>query len=169
MTGGLKNGKQANGKSAAGRKDGRTGARRRPKPERQIPAWANIASGIASAILVIGLGFYVYWFFSHRVPEPDPHEVQPAMLKLRQMPSLQAGLTVDQYLNQEVERARKFGHVRSIQGWTARPVQGSASKIVIAFSYQETDQTEQRAEWLADLSHLTFTPQNDLAAAVYSQ
>jgi hypothetical protein len=139
------------------------------KLPREIPKWLNIAAGVLSAVLLLGVGGYIYWYFANRASDLDPKAVQPAMLKLRQSPSQKAGMTVDQYLAQELETSRRVGNLRSIQGWTMRPVIGSSSKILISFAFQESDQTERRAEWIADLSHDTFTPQTDLAAAVYHQ
>src|SRR5437667_1802470 len=69
------------------------------KPERNLPKWASIAAGIVSGLLIVAIGIYAYWYFAHTTSELDPHLAQPAMQKLRQMPSQQANLTVDQYLN----------------------------------------------------------------------
>jgi hypothetical protein len=139
------------------------------KPERTLPRWVSIAAGALSAVLVAAIGVYAYWYFTNTTSELDPHLAQPAMQKLREMPSKQANLTIDQYLNQELEKSRRVGNLVSVQGWTMRPVQGTRSKMLISFSFQERDSTEQRAEWLADLSHETFTPQTELASAACKQ
>jgi hypothetical protein len=135
----------------------------RRKPERKLPRWVSIVAGAVSALLLVAIGVYVYLYFAKAPGDLDPHLAQPAMQKLRQMPSRQANLTVDQYLNQELEKSRRVGNLTSVQGWTLRPVQGSRSKLLITFSFQERDNTERRAEWLADLAHDTFTPQTELA------
>lgn len=135
----------------------------RHKPERKIPRWLSLAAGALSVMLLAAVGVYVYLYFAKAPGEIDPHLAQPAMQKLRQMPSRQANLTVEQYLNQELEKSRRIGNLASVQGWTLRPVQGSRSKMLIAFSFQERDNTERRAEWLADLTHDTFTPQTEFA------
>jgi hypothetical protein len=122
-----------------------------------------------SAVLVVALGVYLYWHFIHTTSELDPHLAQPAMQKLMHMPSQKADLTVEQYLNQELENSRRIGNLVSTQGWTMRPVEGSRSKMLISFTFIERDNTEQRAEWLADLSHDTFTPQTELAKAAFRQ
>src|SRR5205085_8477043 len=137
----------------------------RRKPERKLPKWVSIAAGALSVVLIAAIGDYAYLYFSNSKSELDPHLAQPAMQKLRDMPSKQANLTVDQYLNQELEKSRRLGNLVSIQGWTMRPLPGTTSKMLIAFSFQERDNTERRAEWLADLSHDTFMPQTELAAA----
>ncbi|MEN3330853.1 MAG: hypothetical protein V7641_218 [Blastocatellia bacterium] len=147
----------------------RHGSKPGVKPERKLPRWASIAAGVVSGLLIAVIGIYAYWYFSNRISELDPHLAQPAMQKLRAMPSKQADLTVDQYLNQELEKSRRVGNLVSVQGWTMRPVQGTRSKMLISFTFQERDNTEQRAEWLADLSHDTFTPQTELATAACKQ
>ena len=143
------------------------GRRPRTRPERKLPRWASITAGVLSAMMVAALGVYLFWYFTHTTSELDPHLAQPAMQKLRQMPSKQADMTVEQFHNQELEKSRRVGNLVSSQGWTMRPVEGSRSKMLIAFSFLERDNTEQRAEWLADLSHETFTPQTELAKAAY--
>src|SRR5215467_5840567 len=72
----LKDSKQKS-KGVTGRQG--PGGKRGAKPEREIPKWANVTAGIVSALLVVSLGIYVYWFFVNRASDPDPHEVQPAM------------------------------------------------------------------------------------------
>jgi hypothetical protein len=150
------------GKSAgAGKPDAKT--------ERQLPRWVSITAAAVSVVLIAAIGVYTYWYFTNMTSDLDPHLAQPVMQKLREMPSKQANLTIDQYLNQELEKSRRVGNLLSVQGWTMRPVQGTRSKMLISFSFQERDNTEQRAEWLADLSHDTFTPQTDLASAAWKQ
>jgi len=139
------------------------------KPERKLPRWVSIAAAAVSVVLIAAIGVYTYWYFSNMTSDLDPHLAQPAMQKLREMPSKLANLTIDQYLNQELEKSRRVGNLVSVQGWAMRPVQGNRSKMLISFSFQERDNTEQRAEWLADLSHDTFTPQTDLASAAWKQ
>jgi len=149
----------------------KTQSARKPgmKPERKLPRWVSLVAGAVSVALIAAVGAYTYWYFSNTTSDLDPHLAQPAMQKLREMPSKQANLTIDQYLNQELEKSRRVGNLVSVQGWTMRPVQGNRSKMLISFSFQERDNTEQRAEWLADLSHDTFTPQTELASAAWKQ
>lgn len=89
--------------------------------------------------------------------------------KLRHSPSSQEGLNVDDLLTQELEKSRRVGNLLSYQGWTMRPINGSKTKLIISFSFQENDKTHQRAEWIADLVHDTFVPQTELAAMVYKK
>ncbi|HKP12153.1 MAG TPA: hypothetical protein VJZ91_08595 [Blastocatellia bacterium] len=161
--------KEKKGSSPAAGRNSRRSQGPRGKSERKLPRWASVAAGAVSVVLIAAIGAYVYWYFAHMTSELDPHLAQPAMQKLRQMPSPQANLTVEQYLNEELEKSRRVGNLVSTKGWTMRPVEGTRSKMLISFSFMERDNTEQRAEWLADLSGDTFTPQTELAKAAYRQ
>jgi hypothetical protein len=118
---------------------------------------------------VSGVGLYLVTFFSSLPHEIDPKAAMPMLNKLRNSPSSQDGLNVDALLTQEMEKSRRVGNLRSYQGWTIRPFGGSRTKLIISFSFEETDNIQQRAEWVADLVHNTFTPQTDLAMAVYKR
>ncbi|MEK6289642.1 MAG: hypothetical protein AABO57_28335 [Acidobacteriota bacterium] len=85
------------------------------------------------------------------------------------MPSSEPGVTIDARLSRELEASRRVGNLVGYQGWTVRPIKGTKTRVLIVFAYQEVGGTHQRAEWLADLSNNTFTPQTDLAAAVHSK
>src|SRR6185369_1000556 len=112
-------------------------------------------------------GCYTYYFFTHQTLDPDPHQVHPALTRLRQAPSSKEGMTVDDYLTAQLEKSRRVGNLLKYQGWTVKAINGTRMKVVFAFTYEEKDNSEQRAEWIADLSNDTFTPQTELAAAVY--
>jgi hypothetical protein len=117
--------------------------------------------------LLCGLGFYLFHFYSNRQHEVDPKAALPMLNRLRHSPSTQQGLNVDDLLTQELEKSRRVGNLLSYQGWTIRPINGSKTKLLISFSFEESGNTQQRAEWIADLANNTFTPQTDLAVAVY--
>jgi hypothetical protein len=140
---------------------------RRAKPKKTRPRWVNIVAGITASLLVVGMGWYIYYFFTHQTFDPDPHQVQPALNRLRQAPSTKEGMSVDDYLTAQLEKSRRVGNLLKYQGWTVKAITGSRMKVVFAFTYEEKDNSEQRAEWIADLSNDTFTPQTELAAAVY--
>jgi hypothetical protein len=139
--------------------------KRGQKPEKKLPKWVSITCAAVSFVLIASIGVYAYWHFAHSVSELDPQLAPVAMRKLQNMPSPQAGRTVDQYMKDLENKSRKDGNLVAAQGWTMHPVQGTSSKMLITFSFQEKDNTEQRAEWLADLSGDTFTPQTELAAS----
>ncbi|MGA9770069.1 MAG: hypothetical protein WBV94_13585 [Blastocatellia bacterium] len=133
------------------------------------PKWVNALAGVVALILMAGIGWYTYSHFSAQPQELDPHLAQPALAKLRQLPSSQSGLSVDDYLTQQLEKSRRVGNLLTYQGWTISPVRGSKTKLLIAFTYEERDNTQQRAEWLADVAANTYTPQTELAVEAYKK
>ena len=126
---------------------------------------------LSIAMMVALLGAGAYWFvwplFLSEGPEPQTAAL--VLEKLRKMPSNQEGLTVDESVTRELERSRRVGNLVSYQGWTVRRAPGDKSKLLVVFSFDERGNTQQRAEWLADPVSSTFTPQTDLAAAVYKR
>ena len=133
------------------------------------PKWVNALAGIVAFILTAGVGWYAYSHFSAQPHELDPHLAQPALAKLRQSPSSKSGLSVDDYLTQQLEKSRRVGNLLNYQGWTISPVKGSNTKLLIAFTYEERNNTQQRAEWLADMATNTYTPQTELAIEAYKK
>jgi flagellar basal body-associated protein FliL len=144
-------------------------AKRRDQKSGNRPRWVNILAGVVALVLTAGIGLYVFLFFAKQTPELDPHLAQPALANLRQAPSSQSGLSVDDYLTQHLEKSRRVGNLLKFQGWTVSPVKGSKTKLLIAFTYEEKDNTQQRAEWVADVANNTYTPQTDLAVEAYKK
>lgn len=144
-------------------------AKRRNSRNSSRPKWVNIFAGIVALLLTAGIGLYLFLFFSGQPQELDPHLAQPALANLRQAPSSQSGLSVDDYLTQHLEKSRKVGNLLKFQGWTVSPVKGSKTKLLIAFTYEEKDNTKQRAEWVADVANNTYTPQTELAVEAYKK
>lgn len=131
----------------------------------------RIALMLSISIVVALIGVGGYWFvwplFQAQGPEP---EVAALVLeKLRKMPSNQEGLTVEESVARELEKSRRVGNLVSYQGWTVRQVPGDKSKLLVVFSFNERDNSKKSAEWLADPVSSTFTPQTELAAAVFKQ
>src|SRR6185503_13018100 len=141
----------------------------RSKGKSSRPKWVTALASIAALILTgwVGLSFYSY--LAYQPHELDPHLAQPALAKLRQEPSVVSGMNVDEYLTQQLEKSRRVGNLLKYQGWTVSPVRGSKTKLLIAFSYEERDNTQYRAEWIADVANNTFTPQTELASAAYKK
>jgi hypothetical protein len=144
-----------------------SGNRRKPAKHKQRPKWVTALIVGGAVLLLCGSGLYLVMFFSSLPAEVDPKAALPMLEKLRSSPSSQDGLNVDALLSQELEKSRRVGNLRSFQGWTIRPINGSKTKLLISFSFEETDNVHQRAEWVADLVQNTFVPQTELAAAVY--
>lgn len=143
--------------------------KKRASKDSSRPLWVNVLAGAMALILMAGIGWYTYSYFTTRTTELDPHLAQPALAKLRQAPSSQSGLSVDDYLKQHLEKSRRVGNLLNYQGWTVSPVRGSKTKLLIAFTYEERDNTQQRAEWVADVANNTYTPQTELAVEAYKK
>jgi hypothetical protein len=147
----------------------RPAKKRNSKGDSNRPKWMNALAGVVAFILTAGIGWYAYSVYSAQPHELDPHLAQPMLAKLRQSPSSQSGLSVDDYLTQQLEKSRKVGNLLNFQGWTISPVKGSKTKLLIAFTYEERDNTQQRAEWVADVANDTYTPQTELAVEAYKK
>jgi hypothetical protein len=149
-------------KSKGNDRAGKEGKRGRPK-------WVAVSGGIGAFLLAAWVGFYLFTYFTEKTLELDPNLAQPALAKLRQAPSTQSGLSVDEYLKGQLEKSRRVGNLLKYQGWTVDPVKGSKTKLLIAFSYEERDNTQYRAEWVADVASNQFFPQNELAISAYKK
>jgi len=53
-----------------------------------------------------------------------------------------------------------------IKVWTVKRIDGTKSKVILIFSYDEVDHSHHQAEWLVDLDHNEFKPQSELAVSV---
>ncbi len=136
---------------------------RSQKPDRKLRL-PVLAAAVLAAMLCIGGYIYVLPLVRSQVAEPK--SVLAALEKLRRMPSNEPGVTIDARMSRELERFRRVGNLASYQGWTSRPIKGAKSKVILVFSYREASGVEHRAEWLADLTNSTFTPQTELAIRV---
>jgi hypothetical protein len=117
----------------------------------------------------LSAGIYIFVVPLVYSEHAEPKVVMSALDKLRKLPSSEPGLTIDARLTRELETARRVKNLVSYQGWTVRPIKGTSTRVLIAFCYQEVGDINNRAEWIADLTNDTFTPQTDLAAAVYTR
>jgi hypothetical protein len=126
---------------------------------------------LSISIVVTLIGAGGYWFVWPLVQSqgPEPEVAALVLEKLRKMPSNQEGLTVEESVARELEKSRRVGNLVSYQGWTVKQVPGDKSKLLVVFSFNERDNSKKSAEWLADPVSSTFTPQTELAAAVFKQ
>ena len=142
-------------------------------PQRQLQkkTGSRRVSVYSAAALVALMGVATYIFIVPMVysEQPEPKIVLAALDKLRKTPSNEPGVTIDARLSRELETTRRVGNLVSYQGWNVRALKGTRNKVVLAFTYEEVDNVRQSAEWLADLSSGTFTPQTDLATTVSIQ
>ena len=117
----------------------------------------------------MGVGAYIFVVPMVYSEQAEPKIVLAALDKLRKSPSNEPGVTIDARLARELETTKRVGNLVSYQGWVVRPIKGTKTQVVLAFAYQEVGNTNQSAEWIADLSAGTFTPQTDLATSVSNQ
>jgi hypothetical protein len=122
--------------------------------------------GLAAIIAVFSVGIYIYVVPLVYSEEAEPKTVLAALDKLRHSPSNEPDLTIDARLMRELEKSRRSGNLLEYQGWVVQPVKGTRTRILLVFSYHETGDVQQRAEWLADLTSNTFTPQTELAVLI---
>lgn len=130
------------------------------KPPRRLPLRLLSGACLAAIISVVFYIFVVPMVYSERA---EPKIVLSALDKLRRMPSNDSQLTLDARLLRELETSRRVGNLVSYQGWTVRPIKGTKTKVILAFSYEEAGGVHQSAEWIADLNNNTFTPNTELA------
>ena len=138
-------------------------AARPGKPRRQLRL---SVIGVTALVAVFSVGAYIFVAPLVYSEQAEPKTVLAALDKLRKTPSNEPGLTIDARLSRELEVSRRVKNLVSYQGWTIRPIKGTKTKVVLAFSYVEVGDVHQSAEWIADLSDGVFTPQNELATAV---
>lgn len=129
--------------------------------QRSIPKLAGVA-----LVVVLAIGGYVYFAPLARSNGPEPKAVLAALDALRRMPSNEEGLSIDARLAKDLEKSKRIGNLVAYQGWTVKRVEGTKSKVVLIYSYDEVDHSHHHAEWLADLDSNSFTAQNDLAISI---
>lgn len=121
---------------------------------------------VAALVALLSVGVYIFVVPLVHSQAVEPKTALSALDRLQHLASNEPELTIDARLSQELEKSRRVGNLTGYQGWTVHPIKGSKTRVLLAFSYREVGNTEQRAEWLADLNANTFTPQTALAAAV---
>lgn len=143
---------------------------RRPHQPR-VPGSKRKVMVLSSAALaaVLSVGIYIFVVPLVHSQGVEPRTALSALDKLQHMQSNQPELTIDGRMMAEVEKSRRVGNLVGYQGWTVHPIKGTTTRALLVFSYREVGNTEQRAEWLADLNANTFTPQTALAVAVHGK
>lgn len=123
---------------------------------------------LSSAALAAALSVGIYIFVVPLVHSEgvEPKTALSALDRLQHMSSNEPDVTLDARMAAEVERSRRVGNLVGYQGWTVRSIKGTKTRVLLVFSYREVGNTEQRAEWLADLTNNSFTPQTPLAVSV---
>jgi hypothetical protein len=122
--------------------------------------------GVAALVAVSSVAIYIFVVPLVHSQGIEPKTAMSALDRLQHKQSNQPDLTIDARLSAELEKSRRVGNLTGYQGWTVRPIKGTKTRVLLVFSYREVGNTEQRAEWLADLNANTFTPQTALAVSV---
>lgn len=145
----------------------------RPKKKREKREWGT---GRKRLLIVLGAGLLAFaaaGFQSVLLPMlktmgPDGKVALEMVDTLKKMPSNDGSITVDARLQKELDTYRRVGNLRRYQGWSIKSIPGNTSRFLIIFSFEENDGTLHSAEWLADSSGRSFTPQTELAKLVYA-
>lgn len=134
------------------------------------PTVNHIPSWVAWALILLTVGVCVlgsYISFNH-LPAQEPAEIplhQQALDKLRSKTSNQPWMTVEQSLENEVEKSRNSGRLTEAEGWDVRSDEKGG--FAVSFTFQEKDSNHQRAVWLVNPLSDTVIPQSDLALMIY--
>src|SRR6266550_8728755 len=111
---------------------------------------------VAVLVALLSVGIYIFVVPLVYSEHAEPKAILSALDTLRKLPSSEPGLTIDARLARELETARRVKNLVSYQGWTARPVKGTTTKVLLVYSYQEVGDVNKRAERIADLTTNTF-------------
>jgi hypothetical protein len=147
----------------------RTAKPPRKQPQKKTRNRRASVYSVAALVALMGVGAYIFVVPMVYTEQAEPKTVLAALDKLRKAPSNEPGVTIDARLSRELETTRRVGNLVAFQGWNVRAIKGTRTRVVLAFSYEEVGNVGQSAEWLADLSAGTFTPQTDLATTVSSR
>ena len=86
------------------------------------------------------------------------------MNQLRRLPSREAGKSIEELMNAELQKSRAAGELVSFQGWAVKPY--DSSNFVVSFTYEEKS-GRKSAEWLVGPANNTFIPKSELAVNVH--
>ncbi|MEW6206857.1 MAG: hypothetical protein AB1631_00715 [Acidobacteriota bacterium] len=139
---------------------------KKKKPRRQVKPWVAIVVAV-STVLVIGAGSYFLTISSFQQEAANMSPSDAAMEKLRNMPSSLAGMTVDEYLADEMEKCRASGRLLEAEGWSVKQIEGG--EFLIRFSYEVKDEGQKRAEWRVNPARNSFRAETELAKAIYNK
>src|SRR5215210_5291291 len=108
-----------------------------------------VLAGVPLIVTLLGAVVYLYVLPALKPEQIETQSAVMAVSRFRQMPSNEAGMTVDERMSKELERSRLNGSLRGYQGWTYKAVKGEKMKVLVVFSFDQANNTQQRAEWLA--------------------
>ena len=122
---------------------------------------------VVATILVCGIGSYLSMTLMEKPKAQEADTFYLAMDRLRQMPSQHTGMTINEWVEQAVDKARESGQLVESEGWQVSPLAGN--NCLISFSYEVKGNVQNRFEWMFDQAKDSFTAQTELAASVYKQ
>ncbi len=140
---------------------------KKKKTRRQIKPWLAVVVGIATVLIIGGVSYFIT-ISSFQQSEAKVSPSQAALEKLRNMPSSTPGMTVEQYLDDEMEKSREAGRLLEAEGWSMEPTNGGG-EFIISFTYEERDAGQKRAQWRVNPAKNSFRAENELAKAVYDK
>ncbi len=144
---------------------------REKKAKRANRGATGMASLLVVAIVLVAgvLGCYYIVYSHYDSKQVDAKAALALMEQFRHLASNQEGITVDQFIDKEFQRYKHNGTLLKYQGWKVNVIKGTETRFLIIFTFEDTQNVEHRAEWLADLKQKTFTPQTELASAAYKR
>lgn len=116
---------------------------------------------VLTSVLLCAVGSYISFMYFSDPPATNPGLHQIVLDKLRETPSNQSWMTVEESLEKEVEKSQKEGRLVEAEGWDVRQIADGSFNI--AFTYQEKDNKQQIALWNVNLTANRFIPKTDLA------
>ena len=124
---------------------------------------------IVAAIGLTGFGSYLVVFSMWTSKHADPIVALEVMKKFRTMPSNEEGLTVDELMTLQLKKFRDSNTLKGTQGWHTEKINGTESRVLVVFSFQDLQDKDYRAEWLVDIHSERYIPQTALAIEAYNK
>lgn len=139
---------------------------KKKKPRRQVKPWVAVVVGVVT-VLVMGGASYLITISSLEQSASTVPPSEVALEKLRNMESSTPGMTVDEYLTDDLEKCRQSGRLLEAEGWSMEQISGG--EFLIRFSYEDKDEGQKRAEWRVNPARNSFRAETELAKAVYDK
>jgi hypothetical protein len=137
------------------------------KEKKHVPGWVTAVS-LVLALAIFGAGSYfaaTYWPDMEAKTEDGGRQL--ALDRVRQSASKQSGMTIEDFLNEEVNKLHEAGRLLEKEGWQVKPLDGK--QFLVSFSFEDKDKQQKRAAWKVDLNNNSLEPQTDLAKDVIAQ
>ncbi len=134
------------------------------KQKKHVSKLITIAALFGTIMLCAGGSYLMFVYIPEIQATTNSEEV---VQKVMRLPSKQEGLSVGEYLEGQVNKAREEGRLAESEGWVVEQVDDA--HFIVHFLYEEKNQPKKSAEWKVDISQNSFTPQNDLAKDISPQ